>query len=67
MDDPDHVDDTQAKDKIVQRTDQDASVSRMSAIEIGYLDDPYARDLVVDETLKRFPIINRGAFVSRRI
>ncbi|KAJ5676843.1 uncharacterized protein N7477_002476 [Penicillium maclennaniae] len=29
-----------SKDRIVQGTDNDASVSRMSAVELGYLDDP---------------------------
>ncbi|KAI9812267.1 MAG: hypothetical protein M1832_000457 [Thelocarpon impressellum] len=51
------------QDRIVQHTDQDASVSRVSAVDIGYLEDPYARHFVVDEPQRRFPIINRGTFV----
>ena len=50
-------------DKIVQATDQDASVSRLSAVEVGYLHDSFARAFVVAETdrwTRRFPIINRG-------
>ncbi|KAI9823973.1 MAG: carboxy methyl transferase for protein phosphatase 2A [Phylliscum demangeonii] len=35
-------------DHIVQSTDRDASLSRLSAVERGYLDDPFAR-LFVDE------------------
>ncbi|OQE46540.1 hypothetical protein PENCOP_c001G03829 [Penicillium coprophilum] len=33
------------KDRIVQGTDNDASVSRLSAVELGYLDDAYAAAL----------------------
>ncbi|KAL8816102.1 MAG: hypothetical protein Q9223_004842, partial [Gallowayella weberi] len=39
-------DDKAAKDRIVQQTDQDASVSRLSAVEIGYLIDPFAKRFV---------------------
>ena len=49
-----------AKDKIIQQTDQDASVSRLSAVEAGYLDDPYAKFFVSGEVQKRFPMLNRG-------
>ncbi|KAL8987710.1 MAG: hypothetical protein Q9177_003115, partial [Variospora cf. flavescens] len=50
-----------AKDKIVQQTDQDASVSRLSAVELGYLDDPFAKLFVSGSSnQRRFPIINRG-------
>ena len=55
-----HEDDDLTKDQIVQHTDQDASVSRMSAVESGYLDDVYAKDFIVEATQRRFPIINRG-------
>ena len=47
-------------DRIVQQTDQDASVSRLSAVEVGYLDDPFAKYFVSGEGQRRFPIINRG-------
>lgn len=52
-----------AKDKIIQGTDNDASVSRLSAVELGYLDDVFARALTVaggGPGSRRFPIINRG-------
>lgn len=49
-----------AKDRIVQHTDQDASLSRLSAVEVGYLDDPFAKYFVSSEGQRRFPIINRG-------
>ena len=34
--------DNVTKDKVIQQTDQDASVSRLSAVEVGYLDDSFA-------------------------
>lgn len=59
-----------AKDKIIQQTDQDASMSRLSAVEVGYLDDRFAGEFVEEEPVgkgigmelgkRRFPIINRG-------
>ena len=55
--------DRHAKDKVVQQTDQDASVSRLSAVEAGYLDDPFAKYFVAGEGQRRFPIINRGTYV----
>lgn len=58
--------DKTAKDKIVQQTDQDASVSRLSAVEAGYLDDPFAKYFVSGEGQKRFPIINRGTYVRTK-
>lgn len=53
--------DKTAHDRIVQQTDQDASVSRLSAVEVGYLDDPFAKYFVSGEGQRRFPIINRGS------
>lgn len=51
-----------SKDKIVQQTDNDASVSRLSAVELSYLHDPFARALADSGTegARRYPIINRG-------
>lgn len=49
-----------AADLIVQRTDDDASGSRMSAVELGYLHDPFARAFFGGKTTRRFPIMNRG-------
>ncbi len=50
------------KDHIVQQTDRDATFSRVSAVESGYLEDPFAKCfLEAGETVeRRFPIINRG-------
>lgn len=55
------------KDQVVQGTDNDASVSRLSAVELGYLVDPYATALTpAGAATRRLPIINRGEFpVSR--
>jgi len=55
---------SESKDKIVQQTDEDASGSRLSAVEAGYLDDPFARAFYTNanspEIFRRMPIINRG-------
>ena len=55
------------KDGIVQQTDQDASISRMSAVEAGYLEDPFAELFAVPGAQRRFPIINRGISYSKHI
>ncbi|RSM00992.1 Leucine carboxyl methyltransferase 1 [Fusarium oligoseptatum] len=52
-------------DATIQGTDTDASVSRLSAVDLGYLDDPYAQFFVqsVDgPPARRLPIINRGTY-----
>ncbi|ETS05521.1 S-adenosyl-L-methionine-dependent methyltransferase [Trichoderma reesei RUT C-30] len=52
-------------DSIIQGTDTDAAVSRLSAVDLGYLSDPYARYFVsaIDgPPARRFPIINRGTY-----
>ena len=52
------------KDLIVQQTDNDASISRVSAVEAGYLEDAFAKELAPPPppggSHRRFPIINRG-------
>ena len=52
---------TRKADQIVQQTDQDASALRMSAVELGYLNDPYANYFSAHS--RKFPIINRGALL----
>ncbi|EMC95851.1 hypothetical protein BAUCODRAFT_71209 [Baudoinia panamericana UAMH 10762] len=56
------------RDQVVQQTDHDASSSRMSAVALGYLDDPYARTFFGHDTEipKRYPIINRGTYVRTK-
>lgn len=51
----------------IQGTDTDAAVSRLSAVDVGYLEDPYARYFVQSPdgpaSARRLPIINRGGRV----
>jgi len=55
---------TQTNDTIVQQTDDDAAGSRLSAVDAGYLHDPYARPFSnVQGSVRRMPIINRGLYV----
>ncbi|KAI0889121.1 leucine carboxyl methyltransferase [Annulohypoxylon maeteangense] len=52
-------------DTTIQGTDTDAAVSRMSAVDLGYLQDPFAQYFVqntVGGTVRRLPIINRGTY-----
>ena len=52
-----HVD----HDQIVRNTDNDAATSRLSAVEAGYLEDPFARLLTSgEEVTRRLPLMNRG-------
>jgi [phosphatase 2A protein]-leucine-carboxy methyltransferase len=57
--------DNASKDRIIQQTDYDASSSRLSALELGYLTDPYARAFLKpgEQIPRRYPIINRGTYV----
>ncbi|CAI4210709.1 unnamed protein product [Parascedosporium putredinis] len=52
--------------RIVQGTDTDAAVSRQSAVDLGYLEDPFTRFFVQDSHGpgggRRLPIINRGTY-----
>ncbi|KAF2211299.1 hypothetical protein CERZMDRAFT_43794 [Cercospora zeae-maydis SCOH1-5] len=58
----------QARDRVIQQTDGDASSSRMSAVSLGYLEDPYAKQLyqLGNEVPRRYPIINRGTYVRTK-
>jgi [phosphatase 2A protein]-leucine-carboxy methyltransferase len=49
-----------AKDRTVQQTDQDASQSRVSAVETGYLQDDFAQAFCAQKGARKFPLINRG-------
>lgn len=51
------------RDQIIQQTDNDASSSRMSAVALAYLDDPYAESFLQGQIARRYPIINRGTYV----
>ncbi|KAK5168796.1 carboxy methyl transferase for protein phosphatase 2A [Saxophila tyrrhenica] len=65
---PSERDSETARDRVVQQTDHDASSSRMSAIELDYLDDVYAKQLWTpnEKVPKRYPIINRGTYVRTK-
>lgn len=59
-----HASSSATHDSTIQGTDTDASVSRLSAVDLGYLDDPYAQYFVrssAGPAARRLPIINRGA------
>lgn len=54
---------TSTHDRIVQGTDGDAAMSRLSAVALGYMDDPFAQYFVEPAggtPPRRLPIINRG-------
>ncbi|KAK3306900.1 S-adenosyl-L-methionine-dependent methyltransferase, partial [Chaetomium strumarium] len=51
-----------SQDATIQGTDTDAAVSRLSAVELGYLSDPFARLFVQGPPTRRLPIINRGTY-----
>jgi hypothetical protein len=54
------ADSKDSKDRVVQQTDQDASQSRVSAVETGYLRDDFAQAFCAQKGARKFPLINRG-------
>lgn len=61
---------TVSNDRVIQGTDEDASVSRLSAVSLGYLGDPYAEHFVDGSSgslPRRLPIINRGRCFFPRV
>lgn len=59
--------DRKSKDEIVQATDSDAAGSRLSAVDAGYLEDPFAKLLTPSEVQRRLPLMNRGILEHRCI
>lgn len=55
----------ESKDLGIQSTDTDAAVSRLSAVSLGYLIDPYASIFVQGPSTRRLPIINRGLLLLK--
>ena len=53
-----------AKDLVVQNTDQDAATSRLSCIELGYLEDTFAKAFATQPTIRRLPLLNRGKLIE---
>ncbi|KAL1597205.1 carboxy methyl transferase for protein phosphatase 2A [Paraconiothyrium brasiliense] len=52
-----------ARDNAIRGTDQDAAGSRVSCVELGYLDDPYAKLFATQSSTRRLPLLNRGTYV----
>ncbi|KAJ9601924.1 carboxy methyl transferase for protein phosphatase 2A [Cladophialophora chaetospira] len=51
-------------DLIVQQTDHDAATSRQSAVDAGYLEDPFTALLHEgDPVSRRLPLMNRGTYI----
>ncbi|OJD37033.1 leucine carboxyl methyltransferase [Diplodia corticola] len=53
----------EGQDRIVQQTDCDALGSRLSAVEMGYLIDPFIKNFVESPIDQRSPEINLGTYV----
>lgn len=60
-----NIQNARTADQVVQQTDHDANSSRLSAVELGYLKDDYAKAFSTpgDEPVRRYPLINRGTYV----
>lgn len=54
-----------ARQNAVRGTDQDAAGSRVSCVELGYLDDPYAKLFATQSSTRRLPLLNRGTSLHR--
>ncbi|KAL1921332.1 uncharacterized protein VTP21DRAFT_11048 [Calcarisporiella thermophila] len=55
-----------ASDDAVRRTNDDAVIGRLSAANIGYLNDPFVQ-YFVKRPVRRPPIINRGTFIRTTV
>ncbi|KAJ4303570.1 carboxy methyl transferase for protein phosphatase 2A [Kalmusia sp. IMI 367209] len=51
------------RDNAIRGTDQDAAGSRVSCVELGYLEDPYAKLFSTQPSTRRLPLLNRGTYV----
>ncbi|KAF9152245.1 hypothetical protein BG015_005556 [Linnemannia schmuckeri] len=54
-----------ARDDIIKGTDDDAIISKLSAVNLGYLDDPFVK-YFVKRPSRRPPLINRGSYLRTR-
>ncbi|KAG0244104.1 S-adenosyl-L-methionine-dependent methyltransferase [Mortierella sp. GBAus27b] len=50
------------RDDVIKGTDDDAITSKLSAVDLGYLDDPFVKHFVKRPS-RRPPIINRGSYL----
>ncbi|KAH8550415.1 leucine carboxyl methyltransferase 1 [Umbelopsis sp. PMI_123] len=55
----------QNEDDVVRGTNDDATISRMSAASLGYIDDPFVQ-FFVKKPIRRPPIINRGSYIRNQ-
>lgn len=54
-----------ARDDVIKGTDDDAIISKLSAVNLGYLDDPFVKHFVKRPS-RRPPLINRGSYLRTR-
>ncbi|GAA5813458.1 hypothetical protein MFLAVUS_006936 [Mucor flavus] len=52
----------ETNEDIIRGTNDDATISRASAVSLGYFQDPFVH-LFVKKPVRRSPIINRGTFI----
>ncbi|KAI8336809.1 leucine carboxyl methyltransferase [Chlamydoabsidia padenii] len=52
-------------DEAIRLTNDDATVSRLSAMQLGYFEDPFVK-YFVKRPIRRMPIINRGSHIRSR-
>ncbi|KAF9908433.1 carboxy methyl transferase for protein phosphatase 2A, partial [Lobosporangium transversale] len=50
------------RDDVIKGTDDDAIISKLSAVDLGYLDDPFVK-YFVKRPSRRPPLINRGSYL----
>ncbi|CAH1758045.1 1807_t:CDS:2 [Entrophospora sp. SA101] len=56
------IKDTSLEDEAIRETNDDAATSKLSAVNVGYLNDKFVK-YFVRRTTRRPPIINRGTYV----
>ncbi|KAF9317202.1 hypothetical protein BG003_001067 [Podila horticola] len=54
-----------ARDDVIKGTDDDAIISKLSAVNLAYLDDPFVK-YFVKRPSRRPPLINRGSYLRTR-
>ncbi|KAL1935866.1 hypothetical protein VTP01DRAFT_5006 [Rhizomucor pusillus] len=54
-----------SQDEVIRGTNDDATVSRLSAVQLGYMQDPFVQ-YFVKRPVRRSPIINRGSYIRSR-
>ena len=54
------------REAAVQATDLDATIMRLSAVNMGYLDDPFAGLFAPEDSPRKLPMLNRGTYVRTK-